>query len=165
LAIFLARLGYNVGVISRPLANNRLNELLIQNRTKLGITNFYASEYPLGVVRWLKSGGAIGVLIDTDSSRVKGDFVPIFNRLSKVPVGQSIIALRLGSALIPMACVRTSGNRYKVIIRPEIPINNTGDARNDIYAITQSCSHALEQLIKQYPDQWIWMHNHWKSRP
>jgi len=164
LAVFLAGRGYKIGVISRPLADNKLNELLVKNREKLGITNFYASDYPLGVVRWLKSGGAVGVLIDTDSSRVKGIYLPVFNRLSKVPVGQSLIAKRLGTALIPMACVRTAKNKYKVIIRPEIPINMS-NTQIDIYEITRSCSLELEQLIKQYPDQWIWMHNRWKSRP
>lgn len=165
LAVYLAKQGYKVGVISRPLADNNLNELLVENRKKLGITNFYASDSPMGVVKWLKSGGAVGVLIDTDSARVKGEFIPIFGRLAKVPVGQTVIAIELGAALVPMACLRTLNNNYKVIIRPEIPINNTTDIRKDIYRITQSSSHELEKLIKQYPDQWIWMHNRWRSSP
>jgi len=165
LAVFLAKCGYRIGVVSRPLADNKLNEMLITNRKKMGIANFYASENPIGVVKWLKSGGAIGVLIDTDSSRVKGDFFPFYNRLSKLPVGQSVMALRLGSPLVPIACVRYGNNRYKVIIRPEIPINNTGDLKNDINRITRSCSLELETMIRTYPDQWIWMHNRWKSSP
>ena len=165
LAVFLAKCGYRIGVVSRPLADNKLNEMLITNRKKMGIANFYASENPIGVVKWLKSGGAIGVLIDTDSSRVKGDFFPFYNRLSKLPVGQSVMALRLGSPLVPIACVRNGNNRYKVIIRPEIPINNTGDLKNDINRITRSCSLELETMIRTYPDQWIWMHNRWKSSP
>ncbi len=165
LAVFLARKGYKIGVISRPLADSNLNQFLVKNREKLGITNFNASDSPVGVVKWLKSGGAVGVLIDTDSTRVKGMYLPVFNRLSKVPVGQSIIALKLGTALIPMACVRDSKNRYKVIIKPEIPINITSDTQKDICTITKSCCFELEKLIKQYPDQWIWMHNRWKSRP
>lgn len=165
LAVFLAKRGYRIGVVSRPLADKKLNEMLITNRKKMGIVNFYASESPIGVVKWLKSGGAVGVLIDTDSSRVKGDFFPFYNRLSKLPVGQSVMALRLGSPLVPIACVRNGNNRYKVIIRPEIPINNSGDLKNDINRITRSCSLELETMIRTYPDQWIWMHNRWKSSP
>jgi KDO2-lipid IV(A) lauroyltransferase len=165
LAVYLAKLGYKIGVISRPLADNNLNKLLVTNRAKLGITNFYASDSPIGVVKWLKSGGAVGVLIDTDSSRVKGEFIPVFDRLAKVPVGQTVIAVELGAALIPMACIRTPDNHYRVIIRPEIPINITSDIRKDIYRATQSSSHELEKLIRQYPDQWIWMHNRWRSSP
>ncbi len=165
LAVFLVKCGYRIGVVSRPLADNKLNEMLITNRKKMGIVNFYASESPVGVVKWLKSGGAVGVLIDTDSSRVKGGFFPFYNRLSKLPVGQSVMALRLGSPLVPIACVRNGNNRYKVIIRPEITINNSGDLKNDINRITRSCSLELETMIRKYPDQWIWMHNRWKSSP
>ena len=165
LAVHLAKLGYRIGVISRPLADNKLNELLVKNREKLGITNFFASNFPIGVINWLKSGGAVGVLIDTDSSRFKGEFIPIFDRLAKVPVGQTVIAMKLGAALVPMACLRTAKHHYRVIIRPEIPINITSDIRKDIYRITQSSSLELERLIKQYPDQWIWMHNRWRSLP
>ncbi len=165
LAVYLAKRGYKTGVISRPLADNKLNEMLVKNREKLGITNFYASDSPIGVVKWLKTGGAVGVLIDTDSSRVKGEYIPIFDRLAKVPVGQTVIAMELGSALVPMACLRTSKHHYKVIIRPEIPINITSDTKKDIYRITRSSSIELEKLIRQYPDQWIWMHNRWRSSP
>lgn len=165
LAVFLSRLGYRIGVISRPLADNKLNELLITNRQKMGIVNFYASKFPIEVVRWLKSGGAVGVLIDTDSSKVKGDFFPVFHRLSKVSVGQSVIAIRLGAALVPMACIRQGQGLYKVIIRPEIPINSTSDPKNDIYNVTRTCCSEIEKLIRNYPDQWIWMHNRWRSSP
>ncbi|HEX2897509.1 MAG TPA: lysophospholipid acyltransferase family protein [candidate division Zixibacteria bacterium] len=165
LAVYLAKCGYRIGVVSRPLADNKLNEMLITYRQRLGIVNFYASESPIGVVKWLKSGGAVGVLIDTDSSRVKGDFFPFYHRMSKLPVGQTVIALRLGAALVPMACVRNGNHHYKVIIKPEIPINNTGNLEKDIYRVTESCSLEIENLIRKYPDQWIWMHNRWKSAP
>lgn len=165
LAVYLAKCGYRIGVVSRPLADNKLNEMLITNRQKMGIVNFYASERPTGVFRWLKSGGAVGVLIDTDSSRVNGDFFPFYNRMSKLPVGQTVIALKLGAALVPMACVRVGNRHYKVIIRPEIPINNSVDVKSEIYRVTKSCNLELENMIKDYPDQWIWMHNRWKSSP
>jgi len=165
LAVFFSKMGYKIGVISRPLADNKLNDFLVKNREKMGITNFYASENPIGVVRWLKSGGAVGVLLDTDSKRAKGEFIPVFQRMAKVPVGQSIIAQRLGAAMIPMACIRTSKNRYKVIIKPEIPIIDSRDPRKDIYRITELTTRNLEDLIREYPEQWIWMHNRWKTPP
>jgi KDO2-lipid IV(A) lauroyltransferase len=165
LAVYLAKLGYRVGVISRPLADNRLNELLVRNRERMGVTNFYASDNPLAVVRWLGSGGAIGVLIDTDSSRVRGEFIPFFGRMAKVPVGQTVIALRTGAALVPLYCARLTRNRYKVIIRPEIPINVGNYHERDIFRITEQCNYELETQIRRYPDQWIWMHNRWKSSP
>ncbi len=165
LAVYLSKLGYRIGAISRPLADNKLNELLVKYREKLGIVNFNASSSPIGVVKWLKSGGAVGVLIDTDSARVKGEFIPVFHRLAKVPVGQTVIAVKLGVALVPMACLRTAEHHYRVIIRPEIPINISNATSSDVYNITKSTSLELEKLIRQFPDQWIWMHNRWRSSP
>jgi len=165
LAVVLGKLGYRIGVISRPLADKRLNELLVGTRQRLGIVNFYASDYPLGVVRWLKSGGAVGVLIDTDSEKARGNFVPFYQIMAKVPVGQSIIAAKLGVPLVPMACVRVGGSNYKVIIRPEIPINISSGPEKEVCRITRACNRELEVLIQQYPDQWIWMHNRWRSSP
>lgn len=165
LAVVLSKLGYKIGVISRPLADKNLNNLLVKNREKAGVKNFYASDLPLGMVKWLKSGGAVGVLIDTDSSRVKGEFVPAFGRMAKVPVGQSIMALELSIPLIPMACIRNEQNAYRVIIRPEIPINRTGDHQRDIYNITLNCSREIDKIINEFPEQWIWMHNRWRSTP
>lgn len=165
LAVFLSKLGYRIGVISRPLADNNLNNLIVENRTRAGVANFYASDNPVGIVKWLKSGGAIGVLIDTDSSRVKGEFIPVFDRLAKAPVGQSIMAIEMGIPLIPMACIRNGRGGYSVIIRPEIPINRTKDQKRDVYNTTLACSLEIEELIKEFPEQWIWMHNRWKSAP
>ena len=165
LAVFLAKLGYKTGVISRRLADSNLNSLLVEQRQKGGVANFYASDSPVGMVKCLKSGGAIGVLIDTDSSRVRGEFIPVFDRPAKVPVGQSIMALEMGIPLIPLACIRNGSDRYRVIIKPEIPINRTNDEKKDIYNTTLACSRELEKLIRQFPDQWIWMHNRWKSKP
>ena len=106
----------------------------------------------------------MGVLIDTDSMRVKSAFIPAFGRLSWTPIGQSILGLKTGAAFVPMACVRI-GKRYKIIIKPEIVIESTGDFDKDVYNVTKKCTEALEEIINEYKDQWIWIHNRWHTRP
>ncbi|HWR83730.1 MAG TPA: lysophospholipid acyltransferase family protein [Candidatus Deferrimicrobium sp.] len=161
----VAQLGYRIAVIGRQLYDPRLDEILVENRRTMGLTVFSTTESPRRILQWLRSGGALGVLIDTDSIRVRGIFLPFFGRLANTPVGQTLLGLRTGSAFVPMACVRTDDNRYRVIIRPEVRVALSGDTAQDARKVTLECVRALEQIIEAYPTQWIWFHNRWHTRP
>ena len=165
LAAYLVKLGYKVGAIGRKLADFKLNNLLLKKREKMGIVNFDAAEPPQKIISWLRAGGAVGAVIDLDSARLRSVFLPTFGRPSKVPAGQSIIAARTGAALIPMVCIRTKMARYQVIIKPEIQITYTykGSSKADICQTTLDCHHVIQELIDQYREQWIWMHNRWHT--
>lgn len=165
LAVYFADLGYRIGVIGREMYDARLNSILVCNRQAMGITNFTTTESPRNILRWLKTGGVLGVLIDTDSIRVRGAFMPFFGRLAKTPIGQSLLGLRTGAAFLPVACLRTGDNRYHIVIKPEVRIRPSGNAEEDAYRITLGCTKALEEIIKENKSQWIWLHNRWHTRP
>jgi Kdo2-lipid IVA lauroyltransferase/acyltransferase len=164
LAIHLANSGYKVAAIARELYDKRLDLLLRTNREALKVMMVDTRQSPRRVVRLLSQGYAIGVLIDTDSMRVRSIFVPAFGRLSNTPVGQSVLGLRTGAAFIPMTCVR-QGKKYRLIIRPEIVIERSDNLEKDVYNMTRKCTEALEVFITEFKDQWIWMHNRWLTRP
>ncbi len=159
LAIWIQNLGYDIAVIGREMYEKRLDKILTENRTSLGLTNFYTTDSPKHIIKWLNSGKALGVLIDTDSMRVRNMFIPFFGKPSNTPVGQSMIGLKTGSAFVPMACVRIDNNKYKIIIKPEVTIEPSGDFEKDVYNITHKCTQELEKIIDTYRDQWIWIHN------
>ncbi len=165
LAVYIASLGYRIAVIGRELYDTRLNQMLVDNREALGLTNFSTTESPRTILSWLKSGGALGVLIDTDSIRVRGTFVPFFGRMANTPIGQSLLGLRAGAAFLPIACVRTDDNRYHIIIKPEVRITPSGNTEKDAYDMTQACTKVLEEIIKANKSQWIWLHNRWHTSP
>jgi KDO2-lipid IV(A) lauroyltransferase len=144
--------------------DRRLNRLLVRNRRALGLINVDTRESPRTLLKLLHDGYAIGVLIDTDSGRVRSEFVPAFGKKSRTPIGQSLLGLKTGAAFVPMACVR-EGNRYKVIVKPEIFPDNRDNFDQKVYNITWRCTQALEEIIDAYPDQWIWIHNRWRTRP
>lgn len=164
LAAYVRSLGYEVAVIGRELHDPRLDRLLIANREAVGLVNIATTESPKRILTWLKQAKVIGVLIDTDSHRVRGQFIPAFGRWSYTPVGQSIIALRTGAMLMPIACLRTPDDRYRIISRPPVEIEPSGDFDTDVYNVTLKCTQALEEIIRQYPDQWPWQHNRWRTR-
>ncbi len=164
LAAFMQSYGFEVAVIGRELYDPRIDRLLIENREVVGLTNISTTDSPKRILGWLKQGKTIGVLIDTDSHRIRGDFIPAFGRWSNTPMGQSILAVKTGAALVPAACVRTGDNRYKVIVRPEIKIELTGDTQVDARNATAACTVVLEEIIRQHLDQWPWQHNRWRTK-
>ena len=165
LPVYFANLGYRIGVIGREIYDRRLDSLLVGNREAFGITNFPTTESPRNILRWLKTGGVLGVLIDTDSIRVRGTFIPFFGRLANTPFGQSLLGLRTEAAFLPVACLRTSDNRYRIIVKPEVRIKPSGNAEEDAYRMTLGCTKALEEIIEENKSQWIWLHNRWHTRP
>lgn len=165
LAVHMASLGYQIAVIGRELYDPRLDALLVDNRSAMGLTNLATTDSPKKYLSWLKEGRALGVLIDTDSHRVRSMMIPSFGRLANTPVGQTMIGLRAGAAFLPMACVRMPGDRYEIIVQPPLQYNLTGIEQVDTENVTSLCSKALDGLIRQNPDQWIWMHRRWRTKP
>lgn len=163
LAAFSAE-GYKSAAIGRELYDKRLNKMLVTNREKMGLVNIDTNDSPRKLLKLIKEGYVIGVLIDTDSHRVRSEMIPAFGRLSNTPVGQSIIGLKTGAGFVPTACVR-NGNRYKVIFKPEVTINRTDNFETDVYNITKKCTEVLEEIVTEHKDQWIWMHNRWHTKP
>jgi KDO2-lipid IV(A) lauroyltransferase len=164
LAAYVANAGYKVAAIGREIYDKRLNKALVDNRESMNIINIDTRDSPRKMLKLLKDGYILGVLIDTDSFRVRSAFVPAFGRLSWTPIGQSIIGLRSGAGFVPAACVR-AGKRYKIIFKPEIVVEKSGDFDQDAYNITKKSSEVWENFVREYKDQWIWMHDRWRTRP
>lgn len=159
----MANLGTPVAVIAREMYDGRLNRLLRQTREAVGMELIQTTDSPKRIVEWLRRGNGLGVLIDTESHRVRSMPIPCFGHLSNTPVGASIIALRLGAAVCPAACVRLPNHRYRLIIKPPLVHPDSGDRERDAYLLTLECTRALEQFILAYPDQWIWFHDRWRA--
>ena len=164
LAAYLKSEGFEVGVIGRELYDKRLDQLLVGNRESVGLRNFSTTESPRHILAWLKSGKGLGVLIDTDSHRVRGEFIPAFGRWSYTPIGQTLLGLKTDSSFLPMACLRRPNGTYHIVIKPALDIALTGHSKTDVYNVTLMCTRELESIIRAYPDQWIWQHNKWRTR-
>jgi KDO2-lipid IV(A) lauroyltransferase len=165
LAAWFSLRGYKVSVIGRELYDPRLDRLLVENREKVGMENIPTTAGVKPIMRALKSGRALGVLADQDSSRVRGVFVDFFGKPARTPVGPILLPYKSGSSIIPMAIVRQDRNRYRIIVKPEVQLVFSEDRERDLVEVTQRCAKVLESIIREYPDQWLWMHDRWKSKP
>lgn len=165
LAAYFSLKGYKVSVIGRELYDPRLDDLLVESRHSTGLENIPSSASVKQVIKALRSGRALGVLADQDSNRVRGVFVSFFERAARTPVGPVLLAYKTQSPIVPMAIVRERDNKYKIIVKEPIQLTSSQDKEKDIIETTQECMKVLESIIREYPSQWLWMHDRWKSKP
>jgi len=165
LAAWTAQAGYKSAAIGRELYDKRLDRLLVKNRTAMGIANIRTDDSPRAILRYLRDGYAIGFLIDTDSYRVAGELTPFFGRPAKTPIGPTQLGLISGAAFMPAFCVSLPGGKYKLIFGEEYIPESRDRSRENVYRVTCRMTEIIEDMIRQYPEQWIWMHNRWHTRP
>ncbi|MFH1700805.1 MAG: lysophospholipid acyltransferase family protein [Candidatus Zixiibacteriota bacterium] len=165
LAAWVAQSGYKAAVIGRELYDKRLDKLLIANRTAMDIINVRTDDSPRDILRLLKDNYIIGFLIDTDSFRVGGELTPFYGRLAKTPTGPTQLGLLSGAAFLPIFCLSYPGGKYRIVIGEELTIESRERSRENIYKVTCRMTEEIEKIIRHHPEQWIWMHNRWHTRP
>jgi Kdo2-lipid IVA lauroyltransferase/acyltransferase len=147
-------------VVARPLDNSAIDRLVEQRRTASGNHVIRKKEAARAILQALKHSDAVGVLVDQNSSLEEGVFVPFFGVPACANGAFVRIAQHAGAAVVPGFAL-WSGAERKYVLRfyPEIPL--TGDVVADTAAV-QRC---IEDVIREYPDQWLWIHRRWKTRP
>lgn len=116
------------------------------------------------IERVLRANAIVGLLCDQDAS-VRSVFVPFFGRPAATPRGPGELVLRTGATLVAGWCHRVPGGRHRLTIeRVPLPAP-TGDRERDVTAIVAAATAALERAIREAPEQWVWFHRRWKTRP
>ena len=115
------------------------------------------------MIKILKSGGSVALLIDQDTN-VKTVFIDFFGMQAATPVGATIMALKTGAAVVPTYIYLGKDDLQYMHILPEIPMIITGDEEADTKYNTQVLTNFIEAQIRKYPDQWVWMHERWKTK-
>jgi KDO2-lipid IV(A) lauroyltransferase len=114
----------------------------------------------------MKRGETVGALMDTNMTPPQGVFVNYFGLLACTAAGIAKVALHTGAAVVPAFTVwDESLGKYRIRFEPAIPLVCTGDDDADVVANTQNYTTAIEQAVRAHPDQWLWVHRRWKTRP
>jgi KDO2-lipid IV(A) lauroyltransferase len=155
-----ALLAAPMNIIARPL-DNPLIERLVEHRRRLsGNRLIYKKDFARSILKALSANQAVGILIDQNASPDTGVFVDFFGIPACAGTGFAKIAAHSGAAVVPgFALWSDEERRYVLRFYPPLPV--TGDATRD----TQALQSLLEQVIREYPDQWLWIHRRWKTRP
>ena len=155
-----ALLAAPMDIVVRPLDNPLLDALVERRRSLSGNRIVGKQEYARAILKALAANRAVGILVDQNSAADAGVFVDFFGVKVCAGVGFAKLAARSGAAVIPgFAVWEGSEKRYVLRFRP--PVEITGDAERD----TQAVQSEIERAIRQHPDQWLWIHRRWKTRP
>lgn len=147
-------------VIVRPLDNRLIDRLVEERRGLSGNRLLEKRDVARAILRSLRDNRAVGVLIDQNTSLEEGAFVDFFGIPACAGTAFAKLAAHSGAAVIPgFAVWEPAEQRYVLRFYPALPI--TGDALED----TRRLHHQLESVIRHYPDQWLWIHRRWKTRP
>lgn len=161
----LAQAGYPINVIARRIYIEQLNDMLVGYRTSKGEKVILRSDASSAreMLRSLRHNESIGMLIDQDTD-VPGVFVDFFGRKAWTPSGLATLALRTGAAVILALDVRMPDDTHRVQLSGPIELTKTGNMDTDVLSNTQRISDMIEQHIRRYPAQWVWMHRRWKTQ-
>ncbi|HEU4594970.1 MAG TPA: lysophospholipid acyltransferase family protein [Pyrinomonadaceae bacterium] len=150
----------------RPIDNPRIEEMVERLRTRFGNQPIDKKAAARTAMRLLKQGGTLGVLADLNTQEREGVFVPFFGHLACTTAGVATLALRTDATVIPV-CAPWDEKRRRFVFHggPVVELVRTGDAARDVELNTERFTAAIEGHVRAYPEQWLWIHKRWKTRP
>jgi len=158
-------MGYPGNVVARPFKDPRLEEWIGRIRDGFGIRVIQRGKTPLRMVKTLRDGGVLGIMIDMDTRSGRGIFVDFFGKPAYTQTGPFVLARRLGTPIVPALCYREDINRLRLYFGPAWKVERTEDTETDIRGAVEKATRDLEERIRERPEQWAWFHKRWKTRP
>jgi KDO2-lipid IV(A) lauroyltransferase len=159
-------MGHPMGMVIRPLDNRRLDEFVNGIRCLHGNRVLPKDDFARCLLTAMRAGQTVGILMDTNMTPPQGVFVDFFGHQACTASGLARVALKTGAAVLPGFVLWEPGEqKYVLHFGPELILERTGNAEADILAATLKCTQAIEAWIRRYPDQWLWIHRRWKTRP
>lgn len=157
--------GYPLSVVARRMDLPLLDRFVSRLRVGSGVEVIDKRDAFRGVIGALRRGRMVAVLLDQNASRREGVFVPFFGRSASTSRGLALLALWSGAPVVPVFIRRAGSGRHWLMIDPPVPPPATGDREHDVLALTAEFSRIIESRIRQWPEQWLWMHERWRTRP
>jgi KDO2-lipid IV(A) lauroyltransferase len=159
----MARRGYVFSAVVRPLAG-AFNEWVVKNRKAAGVELILQRGALKRMVSALERGRAVVQLIDQVLPAKDGVFVPFFGRLASTTPAIAMAARLTKAPVYVVAAVR-DGEGLRMLVEGPVPMRHSADRDGDLVANTAALTSIIEAWIRQYPDQWLWLHRRWKVRP
>jgi KDO2-lipid IV(A) lauroyltransferase len=154
-----------VVVIYRPLDSSILDNLVFGVRSSVGNIPVPKDRAMRQMLRSIKKNEILGILIDQNVAWQEGVFVDFFGRPACTTNGLALLALHTDAPVVPGYILRLENGRYRLVIKEEMQVVRTGDEDEDILINTQNFTRVIEDIIRLQPDQWLWIHQRWKTKP
>jgi KDO2-lipid IV(A) lauroyltransferase len=158
--------GHPLHFLVRPIANRRVDELINGYRCLSGNRPIEKNRSARAILKVLGDGGTVGILSDHNSSIEEGVFVPFFGVLASTTSGLARIALRTDAAVLPgFLSWDDALRKYRLRFEPAVELARSGDEEADVVENTARFTQVIEAYVRAHPDQWLWVHKRWKTRP
>jgi KDO2-lipid IV(A) lauroyltransferase len=158
--------GHPLQIVMRGLDNPYVDRMVQSYRTMHGNTVVDKDNFVRGLLGAMKKGETVGILMDTNMTPPQGVFVDFFGIPACTASGLARIAMRTDAAVVPGFCVWDSVLRkYRLRFDPFLELVRSGNEEADILANTALFTKKIEEFVRKYPEQWLWVHRRWKTRP
>lgn len=158
--------GYPLSIVMRSLDNPDVNTLIERYRTMHGNKTMDKDDFVRGLLGAMRAGQTVGILMDTNMTPPQGVFVDFFGIPACTASGLARIAMRTDAAVVPGFTIWDSTLRkYRLRFDAAVELDRTGNDEADVIANTAKFTQIIEEYVRRYPDQWLWVHRRWKTRP
>lgn len=158
--------GYPLKFLVRPIDNERVEKLISDYRTASGNAPIQRRRATRDVLKALRQNEAVGILFDQNTTPNEGVFAEFFGIPAATTPSIALFALRTGAAVIPGFLIwEEKLGKHRLRLDPPVTLIDTGDIERDVVENTKLFNRILEGYVRQYPDQWLWIHRRWKTRP
>jgi len=158
--------GYPLRFVVRPIDNPRVERLISTYRTRSGNIPIERRSAARDILKALRQNEAVGILFDQNTTRSEGVFAEFFGIPAATTPALALFALRTGAAVVPGFLIwDASLRKHRLRLDPPVQLIETGNLDDDVLENTKVFNKILEGYIRAYPDQWLWIHRRWKTRP
>jgi Kdo2-lipid IVA lauroyltransferase/acyltransferase len=157
--------GYPLNIVMRPLDNPYIDRMARAYRTMHG-NKAVDKDFARGLIAALRKGETVGVLMDTNMIASQGVFVDFFGIKACTASGAARVALKTDAAVVPGFTIWDPVlQKYRLRFDPAVELVRTENHGADVVANTAKFTKVIEDYVRKYPDQWLWVHRRWKTRP
>ena len=155
---------YPLSIVAKPLRNRALNGIWFGLQEKAGIRGIPSHNAYRACVRALRNNELVGFMLDQNRPAAQGVFVDFFGQAASTTPGLALMSAQTGAPVVPVFMRRTPEGRHVVEVRKAIEPPPDREAAT-ILAHTAAYTQIIEEEIRRHPEQWLWWHKRWKSRP
>jgi Kdo2-lipid IVA lauroyltransferase/acyltransferase len=158
--------GYPLHFLVRPVSNRRIDALVNHYRCLSGNRPIDKNKSARAILKVLGEAGTVGILMDHNTSLDEGVFVNFFGVPASTSSGLARLALRTDAAVVPgFLWWDASRRKYRLRFEPAVELSRSDDEEADVHENTQRFTRVIEDFVRAHPDQWLWVHKRWKTRP
>ena len=158
-------IGDSIMVIAKPMKKNQqVDQYINRIRHSTGLEVVSSIKSSRTVMKALARNRVVGSLIDQRAKRSEGIWADFFGKEAPTTPALAVLAMKTEAPVVPVFMVRNGVKQHRLVIQEPLQLVHTGDIKKDVEANTRLFNHTLESMVRQYPDQWFWVHRRWERK-